>query len=96
MPGLTQGRTRRSSRRKGWKPSGSVRKRAGKAGVASTSGISQGSDELARKPSVSSMTGVMWWTAMRTASRAMAKQSDGVAAARTTIGVSPLRPMTAW
>ena len=35
----------------------------------------------------------MWCTAMRTASRAMAKQSDGVAAARTTIGVSPLRPI---
>ena len=33
MPGLTQGRTSRSSRRNGWKPSGSVRKRAGKAGV---------------------------------------------------------------
>ena len=73
-----------------------VLKRAGKGGTASTSGISQGSEALARKPSVSSITGVMWCTASRTASRAIAKQSAGVAAASTTIGASPLRPITAW
>ena len=68
VPGMAQARTSVSSRRNGWNPSGSVRNRAGKAGIASTSGTSQGSEALARKPSVSSMTGVMWCTAMRTAS----------------------------
>ena len=41
-------------------------------------GRSHGSDEFVRKVSESRMTGVRYLTAMRTASIAAAKQSDGV------------------
>jgi hypothetical protein len=42
------------------------------------------------------MTGVMWRSAMRTASIATSKQSLGLRAASTGIGASALRPYTAW
>ena len=51
-----------------------------------------GSDPFVRYPSVSIMTGVIWRNAMRAASIAVSKQSDGVAAAIMGMGQSPFRP----
>ena len=59
---------------------------------ASTSGIRHGSEPLAIAPSDNSITGVWYDTAMRTASRAVSKQSDGDRGASTATGDSPLRP----
>ena len=45
---------------------------------------------------MSTITGVRYFTAIRQASTAVAKQSAGEQAANTATGDSPLRPMTAW
>ena len=45
---------------------------------------------------MSSMTGVMYVVARRTASTATSKQSDGLRDAITASGASALRPRTAW
>ncbi len=61
-------------------------------GSLSASGSSHGSEPFASWPSVSRITGVMYFTAMRTASYAQSKQSAGVDAAIIGIGDSPCRP----
>src|SRR6266850_1580651 len=58
----------------------------------SESGSSHGSAPLASWPSVSRITGVIYLTAIRTASYAQSKQSAGVDAAIIGIGDSPCRP----
>src|SRR5687768_17396254 len=65
-------------------------------GSAANSGILHGSAPLAMNPSDNTMTGVMYLSAMRTASMAIWKHSPGVAGARTSSGASALRPHTAW
>ena len=61
-------------------------------GIALMSGTGQGSAPLAMYPSDSTMTGVRYLTATRTASIAVSKQSAGDWAAMTGTGASPLRP----
>ena len=69
MPGRTHGRASvAGSRRYGKKPSGSVRKLTGMSGSVVTSGMSHGSEPLARYPSESTITGTMYLMAIRTAS----------------------------
>ena len=71
---------------------GSVAKFGSISGSVATSGSFQGSDELARNVSVSRISAVRWVTAMRAASIAAWKQSEGVLAATTGSGDSPCRP----
>ena len=69
VPGRTHGRASvAGSRRYGKKPSGSVRNWTSMGGSVVGSGMSHGSEPLARKPSVSTITGTMYLTAIRTAS----------------------------
>ena len=62
--------------------------------MASRSGSGQGSAPLAMKLSLSRMTGVMYWTAIRQASMDSSKASLGLLMATTGMGASPLRPKT--
>ena len=55
----------------------------------------QGSELLARYPSESTTTGVMYFTARSKASRMVKKQSPGVDAASTATGLSEFRPWSA-
>src|ERR671930_2358084 len=71
---------------------GSVANLGSMSGSASTSGISQGSDELARDVSDRRITGVRYFTAIRAASSAASKQLPGVELATMGIGDSPWRP----
>ncbi len=72
VPGFTQGRASvAGSRRYGKNPSRSVRNWMSIGGSVDASGISQGSEPLARKPSLSTITGTMYLAAIRTASYAM-------------------------
>jgi len=69
VPGRTQGRASvAGSRRYGKNPALSVRKPTSMGGSVAGSGMSHGSDPFARKPSLSTMTGSMYFVAMRTAS----------------------------
>ena len=69
VPGRTHGRASvAGSRRYGKKPSFSVRNCTSIGGSVDGSGMSHGSEPLARKPSESTKTGTMYFTAMRTAS----------------------------
>ena len=68
---------------------GSVANRGSISGSDPTSGSFHGSDELARNVSVSRITGVRCSIAMRAASIAEPKQSEGVLAATTGSGDSP-------
>ncbi len=69
VPGRTHGRASvAGSRRYGKKPSASVRKWTSMGGRVAGSGISHGSEPLARNPSDSTMTGTMYLSAIRTAS----------------------------
>jgi hypothetical protein len=69
VPGLTHGRARvAASRRYGKKPSFSARKWTSIGGSVFKSGISHGSEPLARNPSLRTMTGTMYLAAIRTAS----------------------------
>jgi hypothetical protein len=54
--------------------------------------MSQGSAPLATYPSDRISTGTMYLVAIRTASRAMSKQSAGLRGATMGMGASPLRP----
>src|SRR5215213_8974036 len=74
---------------------GSVAKSGSIPGSEATLGSFHGSEEFARNVSVSRITGVRWVTAIRAASIAQAKQSDGVDAAITGSGDSPWRPYSA-
>ena len=90
---MAQGRASVSSSRKyGWKsPFGSAK--AGSIGrISSTFGSSHGSEPFARYASERRNTGVRYLIAIRAASSAASKQSDGVAAAITGTGDSELRP----
>ncbi len=60
-----------------------------------TSGMRHGSEPLAIAPSDNTITGVWYETAMRAASSAVSKQSDGERGARIATGDSPLRPYSA-
>ncbi len=74
------------------KPSTSVRSRTGWRGKVSTSGIRHGSALFARYESESTITGVMYATAIRNASSITEKHSPGVAGARIGSALSELRP----
>ena len=65
------------------------------SGTASRSGSSQGSALLAMYPSDSTITGVMYFRARRTASIIVPKASAGEAMASTGSGASPWRPYIA-
>src|SRR6185437_12434816 len=96
VPGTAHGRARVfSSRRYGRNvPSkfGSVANDVEMSGSVETSGRSHGSDPFARYASESRYTGERYFNAMRHASIAASKQSDGDIAATTGIGDSELRP----
>ena len=69
VPGRTHGRASvAGSRRYGKNPSADVRNWISIGGSVLTSGINHGSEPLARKPSLNTMTGIMYLAAMRTAS----------------------------
>ena len=71
VPGRTHGRASvAGSRRYGKKPSLEVRNWTSIGGSVSGSGISHGSEPLARKPSLSTITGTMYFAAILTASYA--------------------------
>ena len=60
--------------------------------IGAESGMRHGSEPFAIAPSDSTITGVWYLTAIRTASTATSKQSDGDRGASTATGDSPLRP----
>src|SRR5262249_395293 len=66
-----------------------------KLGSSPAVGTGQGSAPLDRNTSDRIITGVVYRQARRTASTVVAKQSLGVAGARTATGASPLRPKSA-
>ena len=69
MPGRTHGRASvAGSRRYGKNPSRSVRNWISIGGSVIASGMSHGSEPLARNPSLSTITGSMYLAASRTAS----------------------------
>ncbi len=69
VPGRTHGRASvAGSRRYGKNPSFSVRNWTSMGGSVAGSGMSHGSEPLARKPSDSTITGTMYLMAIRTAS----------------------------
>ena len=93
VPGIAHGRARVSgSRRYGQKSSpwlGSSANGTEMSGSASMSGSSHGSAPLATYPSVRMITGVRYFSAMRVASKATAKQWLGDCAAMIGTGASP-------
>ncbi len=96
VPGTANWRASVSgSRAYGWNGSSGLAKVCSIGGSEPTSGIRHGSEPLAIAPSDNTITGVWYDTAMRTASIAISKQSDGERGASTATGDSPLRPYIA-
>src|ERR1700676_3528869 len=66
------------------------------AGMSSTVGMRQVSAPFESQPSDKTITGIMYFKAIRQASTATQKQSPGVEGANTGIGDSEFRPNMAW
>src|SRR3954465_7764983 len=96
VPGTANWRARVSgSRAYGWNGSPVLAKTCLIGLNELTSGMRHGSEPLGIAPSDSRITGVWYDTAIRTASRAVSKQSEGERGASTATGDSPLRPNNA-
>src|SRR3974390_2705668 len=94
---MAQGRARVSGwRLYGWKSLGSEANWTVMPGISSTLGIRQGSAPLARYPSERTITGTIYFKAMRLASTAIQKQSAGVGAGGTGIGDSGVGAEGGW